>query len=83
MTDYKQKKKPVPSRLLASFGAVTPKHKPEDWRKVRAEMEEAMAEEAIRRMGSWCLSPVLRDLYNRRYPYAPKYNFEIMGPPGS
>jgi hypothetical protein len=45
MTDYKQNKKPVPSRLLAGFGAVTPRQKPEDWRKVRAEMEEAMAEE--------------------------------------
>jgi hypothetical protein len=44
MTDYKQKRKHVPSRLLAGFGAVTPKHKPEDWRKVQAEMEEAMAE---------------------------------------
>jgi hypothetical protein len=45
MTDYKQKKKPVPSRLLAGFGAVQARQKPEDWRKVRREMEEAMAEE--------------------------------------
>jgi hypothetical protein len=45
MTDIKQKGKPERSRLLAGFGAVTPKHKPEEWQKVRAEMEEAMAEE--------------------------------------
>ncbi len=45
MTDYKQKKKAVSSRLLAGFGAATPTQKPEDWRKVRAEMEAAIAEE--------------------------------------
>jgi hypothetical protein len=45
MTDYRQKPKPATSQLLAGFGAVTAKEKPEDWRKVRAEMEEAMAEE--------------------------------------
>jgi AbrB family looped-hinge helix DNA binding protein len=39
------KLKPVTSQLLAGFGAVPPREKPEDWRKVRAEMEEAMAEE--------------------------------------
>jgi antitoxin PrlF len=39
------KLKPATSQLLAGFGAVTPKEKPENWRKVRAEMEEAMAEE--------------------------------------
>jgi hypothetical protein len=44
MKDYNQKKS-VPSPLLAGFGAVTAKEKPEDWRKVRAEMEEAMADE--------------------------------------
>jgi hypothetical protein len=41
----KQQGKPAHSRLLAGFGAVTPKQKPEEWRKVPAEMEEAMAEE--------------------------------------
>jgi antitoxin PrlF len=39
------KLKPATSQLLAGFGAVTPKEKPENWRKVRAEMEAAMAEE--------------------------------------
>jgi antitoxin PrlF len=39
------KLKPATSQLLAGFGAVTPKEKPEDWRKVRAEMEEAAADE--------------------------------------
>jgi AbrB family looped-hinge helix DNA binding protein len=39
------KLKPATSQLLAGFGAVTPKEKPEDWRKVRAEMEEAIADE--------------------------------------
>jgi AbrB family looped-hinge helix DNA binding protein len=38
------KLKPATSQLLAGYGAVKPIHKPEDWRKVRAEMEEAMAE---------------------------------------
>jgi hypothetical protein len=45
MTEYTHKRKPTPSRLLAGFGAVKPVHKPEDYRLVRAEMEEAMAEE--------------------------------------
>jgi hypothetical protein len=45
MTDYKHKVKSAPSRLLKGFGAVTPRHTPEDWRKVRSDMEEAMAEE--------------------------------------
>jgi hypothetical protein len=45
MTNNKHKVKPAPSQLLAGFGAVKPIHKPEDWRKVRAKMEEAIAEE--------------------------------------
>jgi hypothetical protein len=45
MTDNKYKGKSAPSRLLAGFGAVTPRQKPEDWRKVREEMEQAMAME--------------------------------------
>jgi hypothetical protein len=45
MKDYKQKGKSAPSRLMKSFGAVSAKEKPEDYRLVRAEMEEAMAEE--------------------------------------
>jgi AbrB family looped-hinge helix DNA binding protein len=39
------KLKPATSQLLAGFGAVSPKQKPEDWRKVRAAVEEAMAKE--------------------------------------
>jgi hypothetical protein len=45
MTDYSQKRKPPPSQLLAGFGAVTPRQKPEDYRLVREAMEAAMAEE--------------------------------------
>jgi AbrB family looped-hinge helix DNA binding protein len=41
------KLKPATSRLLEGFGAVTPKEKPEDWHKVRREMEEAMAAEVV------------------------------------
>jgi antitoxin PrlF len=40
------KLKPATSRLMEGFGAVTPREKPEDWRKVRKDMEAAMAEEA-------------------------------------
>ena len=39
------KLKPATSRLLEGFGAVTPREKPEDWRKVRKDMEEAIAGE--------------------------------------
>jgi hypothetical protein len=49
MADNKHDLKPAPSRLLTGFGhvrrgfgAVTPRQKPEDWRKVREEMEEAI-----------------------------------------
>jgi hypothetical protein len=45
MADYKHKVKSTPSRLLAGFGAVTPRQRPEDWRKIREDMEAAMAEE--------------------------------------
>jgi hypothetical protein len=44
MKDYKQKGKLAPSRLMKGFGAVSAKEK-EDYRLVRAEMEEAVAEE--------------------------------------
>jgi hypothetical protein len=53
MTDYSRRRKPPPSRLLAGFGhikrgfgAVTLKQKPEDWRKIRVDMEAAVAAEA-------------------------------------
>ncbi len=45
MADHRQKLKTGPSRLLAGFGAVTPRQKPENWRGVRREMEQAMVEE--------------------------------------
>jgi antitoxin PrlF len=41
------KLKPAPSRLLAGFGAATPTQKPEDWRKIREDMEAAIAEEVV------------------------------------
>lgn len=37
------------SRLLAGYGAVTPRQRPEDWDKVREEVERAIAEEALGR----------------------------------
>jgi hypothetical protein len=45
MADYTKKRKSPPSRLLAGFGAVRLIHKPEEYRSVRAEMEQAMAME--------------------------------------
>ncbi len=36
---------PAPSRLLQGYGAVTPRKRPENWKKVRAEVEQAIAEE--------------------------------------
>jgi hypothetical protein len=48
MADYKHKLKSAPSRVLAGFGAVIPKQKPEDWRKVRREMEAAVSSEVNR-----------------------------------
>ena len=39
--------KKAPSKVLRWYGAVTPKEKPEDFQKVRAEFEEAVAEEAV------------------------------------
>jgi AbrB family looped-hinge helix DNA binding protein len=37
--------KPASSKLLAGFGAVTPKKRPEDFSQVRAQFEKAVAEE--------------------------------------
>jgi len=45
MADYSKKRNPSPSRLLAGFGAVRPRHKPEEYQVVRSDMEQAMAEE--------------------------------------
>ena len=38
--------KKAPSKVLAGFGAVTPRKKPEDWQEVREEFEKGVAEEA-------------------------------------
>ena len=38
----------APSKVLASFGAVEPLARPEDWQAVRREMEERMAEDVSR-----------------------------------
>jgi len=37
--------RPASSKLLAGYGAVAPKHRPEDWARVREEVEQAIAEE--------------------------------------
>lgn len=37
--------KPADSRLLAGFGAVRPRHRPEDWAAVREEVERLVAED--------------------------------------
>src|SRR5438874_1315271 len=39
------KLKPVESKLLDGYGAVTPRRRPENWHQVRAETELAIAEE--------------------------------------
>lgn len=39
------KLKPAASKLLEGYGAVIPRNKPEDWKKVRADVEEAIAQE--------------------------------------
>ncbi|HEY3079907.1 MAG TPA: AbrB/MazE/SpoVT family DNA-binding domain-containing protein [Chloroflexota bacterium] len=38
--------RPAHSKLLAGYGAVSPRERPEDWQKVREEVEGAVAEEA-------------------------------------
>jgi AbrB family looped-hinge helix DNA binding protein len=37
--------RPAPSKLLAGYGAVAPTARPEDWRKVREDFEQGVAEE--------------------------------------
>lgn len=39
------KLKPARSKLLDGYGAVTPRKRPENWTRVRAEIEQAIAEE--------------------------------------
>jgi antitoxin PrlF len=41
--------RPARSRLLDGYGAVTPRSRPEDFRLIRREVEEAIAEEALKR----------------------------------
>lgn len=36
------------SKLLKGFGAVTPHHRPDDWRAIRDAVEEGMAEVVMR-----------------------------------
>jgi AbrB family looped-hinge helix DNA binding protein len=38
---------PVPSTILRHFGVVPPRHRPEDWRAVRDEVEEMMAADVV------------------------------------
>lgn len=40
--------RPVSSRVMAGFGAVRPRRRPEDFRKVRREVEKEMGEGAIK-----------------------------------
>lgn len=40
------KLRPAPSKILRWYGAVTPKKKPEDFRQLREEFEQGVAEEA-------------------------------------
>jgi len=37
--------KPAKSKVLETYGAVTPRQHPEDWRGVRVKIEEAIAED--------------------------------------
>lgn len=39
--------RPASSKLLAGFGAVTPRRRPEDWAAVREQVERAIAEAAM------------------------------------
>ncbi len=36
-------------KLLAGYGAVTPRNRPEDWKQVEADIEQAIAEDVIER----------------------------------
>ncbi|MBI2872248.1 MAG: AbrB/MazE/SpoVT family DNA-binding domain-containing protein [Chloroflexi bacterium] len=48
MVDGEVRLLPVKSRVLAGYGVVKPTSKPEDFRKLRQDFEEGMAEEARR-----------------------------------
>jgi hypothetical protein len=47
MQEYSQKQKPAPSRFMKGFGAVKPKHKPENDRLIWDDMEQAIAAEVM------------------------------------
>ena len=46
LVDGEVRLRPVKSRLLAGFGAIKPMRRPEDFQKMRQEVEEEIAEEA-------------------------------------
>ena len=47
LVDGEVRLRPVQSAVLASFGAIKPKRKSEDFRKLRREIEEEIAEEVF------------------------------------
>lgn len=47
LVDGEVRIRPIESPVLASFGAVTPRRKPEDFRDLRRETEDEIAEEVI------------------------------------
>ncbi|MBI2431022.1 MAG: AbrB/MazE/SpoVT family DNA-binding domain-containing protein [Candidatus Levybacteria bacterium] len=47
LEDDAVKIKPAASKVLAGYGAVRPRQRPEDWKQVEAEIEQAIAEEAV------------------------------------
>ena len=47
LVDGEVRLRPVQSAVMASFASVKPKRKPEDFRKLRREIEEEIAEEVL------------------------------------
>ncbi len=47
LEDNAVKIKPARSKVLAGYGAVTPRQHPEDWKQVEVDIEQAIAEEAM------------------------------------
>ncbi len=37
----------VPSKILQGYGAVTPRKRPENWKRVREEIEQSIADEVV------------------------------------
>jgi AbrB family looped-hinge helix DNA binding protein len=48
LVDGEVRLRPIKSTLLAGFGSVKPMNRPEDYRKMRQEVEEEMAERTLR-----------------------------------